>query len=198
MAFSSAIALGFTGYMLYNVEPGHSFFSWHPTMMILAYGFLMFEGIQSFSRSNPLLSRIKASSRLSIHWIMMSAAMLCVCVGMFVVYTHKEAMGKPHFSSLHSKLGAAANTCAFGAAMGGFLAKNRTRFGLPAAIKLGHSMFGVLVFVLGTLALLTGLSSEWFTGVVMANTSSLWRIINVLPIISLFVVIMQVVRSRLM
>jgi cytochrome b-561 domain-containing protein 2 len=197
MAFSSALALGFTGYLLYNVQPGHSFFSWHPTMMILAYGWLLFEGIQSFSKSNPLLSRIKPSKKLTIHWIMTSLGLVCICVGMGVVYTHKEAMGKPHFTSLHSKLGAAANTCAFGAALGGVLAKYRLSFGIPATIKLGHALFGVLVFILGTLALFTGLASQWFVEVVMVNTSSLWRIINILPAISLFVIVMQVVRSRL-
>ena len=111
---------------------------------------------------------------------------------MFAVFQHKEALGKVHFASLHAKLGLVANSGLFMVAIGGLLTLYRKTLGIPKIVKQAHVIGGALVYVTSVGALLTGLSSSWFSNVVMVSAPAYWRAIYTLPIICGFVISMQV------
>lgn len=123
---------------------------------------------------------------------MQTLALLCIAGGMFAVFQHKETAGKPHFVSLHSKLGLVANSGIFLIAIGGVLTLYRKSLGISKLIKQAHIAGGAVVYVAAVGALLTGLSTNMFSKAVMATAPSFSRVIYVLPVICGFVISMQV------
>jgi len=183
--------LGFTGFLLYKAEPGSTLFSYHPALMTIAYSLLLFESVQIFNKSNPVRSWLPVRV-ITFHWFISTLALLCVSGGMFAVFQHKESLGKAHFVSLHAKLGLVANSGLFLISIGGVLTLYRKTLGLSKLVKQGHVIGGALVYVTAIGALLTGLSSNWFSHVVMISAPIYWKAIFSLPIICGFVIAMQV------
>ncbi|OQR73385.1 cytochrome b561 domain-containing protein 2-like [Tropilaelaps mercedesae] len=121
--------------------------------------------------------------------------MACIGGGMFVVYEHKESLGKPHFTSLHSRFGLTANLGLICVALGGLLTLYRKSLGLPVIIKHSHMIAGAVVYLAAIGALITGLSSDWFSAVIMQSAAFYWRAIYVLPVLTSFVITMQVTKK---
>lgn len=124
--------------------------------------------------------------------LLQTLALFCVSGGMFAVFQHKENLGKAHFVSTHAKLGLVANSGLFLIAIGGVLTLYRKALGISKLVKQAHVIGGALVYVAGLGALLTRLSSNWFSNVVMVSSPIYWRAIYTLPIICGFVISMQV------
>lgn len=127
-----------------------------------------------------------------IPFLFQTLALLCISGGMYAVFQHRENVGKAHFVSLHAKLGLVANSGLFLIAIGGVLTMYRKTLGISKLVKQGHVIGGAVVYVAGIGALLTGLSSNWFSNVVMASAPVYWKAIFSLPIICGFVISMQV------
>ncbi|XP_003745935.1 cytochrome b561 domain-containing protein 2 [Galendromus occidentalis] len=191
MSVASSLALGFTGFLLYESEPGNTLFTYHPALMTIAYSLLVFESVQIFNKSNPVRSVLPVRT-ITFHWFLSTLALLCVTGGMYAVFQHKENLGKAHFASTHAKLGLVANSGLFLIAIGGVLTLYRKTLGISKLVKQGHVIGGAVVYVAGIGALLTGLSSDWFSNVVMVSAPFYWRAIYTLPIICAFVISMQV------
>ena len=49
------VTLGLTGLMVYTAVPGSDLFSWHPTLMAVAFCLLMAQAIAIFSPESSLL-----------------------------------------------------------------------------------------------------------------------------------------------
>lgn len=192
MSVASSLALGFSGFLLYNAEPGSTLFSYHPALMTIAYSLLVFEAVQIFNKSNPVRSWLPVRP-VTFHWLLAGTSMICIGGGMYAVFTHKENLGKEHFVSLHSKLGLVANSGMFMTAIGGVLTLYRRNLSLPPIVKTGHMVAGAVVYSCAVGALLTGLSSNWFSNVVMVNAPVYWKVIFSLPVVCGFVVVTQVV-----
>ncbi|XP_033115447.1 cytochrome b561 domain-containing protein 2-like [Anneissia japonica] len=161
------IAIGFTGFIIYEAWPGSSLFSWHPTLMTLAFAFLMFEAVIFFSPESSLLPQASRKVKTSYHWITNTSALIAAAVGFTVIVVNKAINDKPHFKSWHGFLGLITLIYSVVQATGGvpilyhkFFA-GRFKLG---DLKLYHATSGLILFCLVYATLVLALYSNWFTG----------------------------------
>jgi hypothetical protein len=145
----AAFGLASAGYL--TVGPGRvwSFFSWHPLLMMLSLPLAL---------NASLLKKVGGLVATRWHGYMLSAATLLMMAGGYVSYAHKEAIGKAHYTSTHSWLGAAA--------MGGYLTSViiatvtiSPDYGLlkgNQSVRLAHKLGGKLNIAVACAAVFTG------------------------------------------
>jgi hypothetical protein len=85
------------GLTIGNVFGEWVWFSWHPMCMLLAY--------VSLAGNAALIKKIGGYENTKTHGYMMSGAIALASLGFYVIYSNKEMFGKPHFMSIHGKLG---------------------------------------------------------------------------------------------
>ncbi|KAI8764252.1 cytochrome b561 domain-containing protein 2 [Biomphalaria glabrata] len=159
-------AIVFPAIIIYSVVPGSSLFSWHPTLMSIAFSLLTLEGIIIFSQNSSLFPNMSRASKASIHYLVMGSAVTCALVGFYVIYLNKENAGKSHLTSWHGFLGAITVGYACLQSTGGSLAKyyNYTKRFLNvklADLKLYHATSAVLLYILITVTMLLSLQTSW-------------------------------------
>jgi len=72
-------------------------FSYHPFFMILSFIAIV---------SNALLiKKIGGYDNTKLHGYMMTSALFMALFALYVIYSNKILLGKPHFTSIHGKLG---------------------------------------------------------------------------------------------
>jgi hypothetical protein len=126
-----------------------SFFSWHPLLMMLSL---------PLAFNAALLKKTGGLVATRWHGYMLTASTMLMLAGGYVAYTHKDAIGKAHYTSTHSWLGAAA--------LGGYcmsvLAATITispDYGLLKSnqqIRLAHKLGGKLNIAVACAATFTG------------------------------------------
>ncbi|CAI5490057.1 unnamed protein product [Closterium sp. Naga37s-1] len=101
-----------------------SLFGYHPAALALGFVFLMGEGVIAAAvgkgRQRPLW--------INIHALLQGLAGAAIAAGTTAIYLNKTRLGKPHFTTLHSRLGLAALVLSAGIAVGGAVVRY-----LPAA-----------------------------------------------------------------
>jgi hypothetical protein len=80
-----------------SIKGEWTWFSWHPTSMIMAFIFLAGVSI--------LTKKAGGYVNTKFHGILMAIATILGCFGWYVIYTNKELFGKPHLVTLHAKIG---------------------------------------------------------------------------------------------
>jgi hypothetical protein len=78
---------------------GWSWFSYHPTAMIIAY--------IAMAGNSALIKKIGGKTNTEIHGYMMTAAAALSAFGWYVIYTNKDMNGKPHNKTWHAWSGVA-------------------------------------------------------------------------------------------
>ncbi|KAH9510206.1 hypothetical protein Btru_043769 [Bulinus truncatus] len=159
-------AIVFPAIIIYSVIPGSSLFSWHPTLMSIAFSLLSLEGIVIFSKSSSLFPKLTRPTKATIHYFLMGSAVTCAIVGFYVIYINKENAGKSHLTSWHGLLGAITVGYACLQSTGGALAKyyNYTKRLLNvklADLKLYHATSAVLLYLLITATMILSLQTNW-------------------------------------
>ncbi|XP_071959761.1 transmembrane reductase CYB561D2-like [Antedon mediterranea] len=167
------ISIGFTGFIIYEAWPGSSLFSWHPTLMTLAFAFLMFEAVIFFSPESSLLPQANRKVKTSYHWITNTCALICAAVGFTVIFVNKAINDKPHLTSWHARIGLVTLIYCSVQAMGGvpilYHKYFAGRFKL-GDLKLYHATSGLVLFSLIYATFVLALYSNWFTG----KVSGIW------------------------
>ncbi|CAJ1364046.1 unnamed protein product [Effrenium voratum] len=79
------------------VTPWKAWFWYHPAAMLIGYVALMGNAV--------LVKKIGGLQATQIHGHLMNAGTLVCAFGYYVIYSNKEANGKPHNTSWHGKLG---------------------------------------------------------------------------------------------
>jgi hypothetical protein len=83
-----------------SIQPagaGWRYFSWHPFLMIT--GFVAMMGLSAITK------KLGGYKNTKTHGILASLGVICACGGLYVIYQHKEMMGKEHLTSTHSIFG---------------------------------------------------------------------------------------------
>lgn len=191
------LSLGLTGAMLYLASPGTDLFSWHPSLMTVAFAFLMAQAILIFSPESSLLVNSGRNDKIQLHWILNVFSLLGAVGGLASIYLNKEIAGKPHFVTWHSRFGLASVIGVFLSALWGIAAKYSAtlrNYILPINTKLYHATIALIVFCLGMTTICLSCYSAWMRRRVEGY---LWRIMFCTPIVLAVCMARQVTQSYL-
>lgn len=162
-------------------------FGWHPTMMATAYAFSMAQGMHLATDATGLPPGNQRLRQLIVHAWTMAAAVACAGLGAYAIYSNKTLHDKPHFVSLHARIGLATLCLSVVAPLLGVVAFKKLGIyeGLPLAlqtqVKWLHRNTGKITFFLAGGTSLLGLNTPsiykgWVTlllmGLVLANSAA--------------------------
>ncbi|CAH3141667.1 unnamed protein product [Porites lobata] len=161
------VAVGLPLLVIWFAQPGTSLFSWHPTLMTLSFGFLMFEAILMFSPQSSLILSFPRATKIKFHWILQTAAVIFALGGFAAIYINKNMHNKPHFQSWHGLFGFCTVILICLQSLQGVavlypkwpLARKMK----PRQLKQLHAVCGSLVFLVACATLGLGFYSNWFT-----------------------------------
>ncbi|XP_057701435.1 transmembrane reductase CYB561D2 [Corythoichthys intestinalis] len=180
-----------TGFVAFLARPGTSWFSWHPFLMTLAFSFFMTEAILLFSPHGSPIKRFSHKVKGRVHWILQCACVTCATLGLVSIFYNKHLLGKSHFTSWHGVLGlitvcvAAVQSLSAVPLIYHSLAKGWSL----AKLKRYHAASGLVTYLLGSVSLLLGLTSVWFTASVSEFT---WYLAALCPTFSALIMMNQV------
>ncbi|XP_046840450.1 transmembrane reductase CYB561D2-like [Xenia sp. Carnegie-2017] len=188
---SHVIALGLVTYICWFAVPGTSLFSWHPTLMILGFGFFMLEAILIFSKNSNLFPNATQAVKVRCHWILQILATSCAVGGFLVIFINKNRSNKPHFISWHGILGAITMflTCIQTSMGTGLLYPKLPLFNTLKLVTLKrlHALSGALFFILSCLVIFLSLYSNWFVRKAGLYTLSWWTCAVCIIMLAVFV-----------
>ncbi|KAM9799891.1 transmembrane reductase CYB561D2 [Syngnathus typhle] len=172
-------------------RPGTSWFSWHPFLMTLAFSFFMTEAVLLFSPHGSLMKKFSHKVKGRVHWMLQCACVTCATLGLATIFYNKHLHGKSHFTSWHGLLGVI-TVCA--AAVQSLAALPLIYHSLVkgwslAKIKRYHATAGLVTYLLGSVSLLLGLTSGWFTKSV---GDAAWYLAALCPVLCALVIMNQV------
>ncbi|PAA82788.1 hypothetical protein BOX15_Mlig022383g1 [Macrostomum lignano] len=150
------------GFLVYIAQPGSSLFSWHPTLMSVAFGLLLFQGVLSFNRQSSLFAGNR-ERQTTAHALLNWAALGASLTGGYFVWRSKEEKGRPHLTSWHSWIGALCNIYLLLQCIGGVCTRLKLGGVRPADMKLYHATSGTFMFTCACAALASGMWSDWFS-----------------------------------
>uniref|UniRef100_A0A3Q2UR72 ascorbate ferrireductase (transmembrane) n=1 Tax=Fundulus heteroclitus TaxID=8078 RepID=A0A3Q2UR72_FUNHE len=185
------ISVAFPAFIAFFSRPGTSWFSWHPFLMTVAFGFLMTEAILLFSPHGSLIKRFSHKTKARVHWILQSLCGACAVLGLAAISYNKHLNGKAHFTSWHGLLGliTVCVVCVQSLAAVPLIYHSLAKGWSLAKLKRYHAASGLVTFLLGSTSLLLGLSSSWFTASVGGYA---WFLAAACPALSAVVIMNQV------
>ncbi|XP_002738253.2 transmembrane reductase CYB561D2-like [Saccoglossus kowalevskii] len=159
------VAIVFCGTIIYHAWPGSSLFSWHPTLMSVAFAFLVLEAIMFFSPESTLLPKAMRKTKVRYHWINNVTGLVCALAGVITIVSNKYMNNKPHFTTWHGLLGIiTVGYCAMQCIAGSFMLypKMISQYVKLSDLKLYHATSGVMMFTLACGTMVLGIFSNWF------------------------------------
>lgn len=151
----------------------------------------MSEAILIFSPHGCPIKKLTHRTKSRFHWILQSLCVSCAVLGIVTIYYNKHLNGKPHLTSWHGVLGvmtlwviilqslAALPLLYHSLAKGWSLAK----------LKQYHAATGMVTYLLGSISLVLGLSSAWFTTSVKGYA---WYLTALCPVLCALYIINQI------
>ncbi|XP_066528046.1 cytochrome b561 domain-containing protein 2 [Hoplias malabaricus] len=184
----------FTGLMVALARPGSSLFSWHPFLMTLGFSFLMTEAILLLSPHVSPAWRLKHQAKTRLHWALQCLCAMCVLLGLGAIFYNKHLNDKPHFSTWHGLIGLM-TVCLFLIQSVGalpLLYHKLAKGWSLAKLKRYHAASGLLTYLMGSVSLLLGMCSIWFTSSVSGYP---WYLMAFCPTLAALVVMNQVTNA---
>ncbi|XP_069141907.1 transmembrane reductase CYB561D2-like [Argopecten irradians] len=157
-----------TAFIVYTAVPGSSLFSWHPTLMTIAFVLLMFEAIVVFSRESSLFQSRTHATKSEIHAWVMGVAATCASCGFASIYINKDLNQRSHFTTWHGFIGVLTLSYVLLQMTGGVLLKYS---GILQSLnihirrvdmKLYHATSGLVLFTAISVTLILAFWSDWF------------------------------------
>ncbi|XP_045459373.1 transmembrane reductase CYB561D2 [Melitaea cinxia] len=164
---SNICALLFTGIIFYCCfKNGTSLFSFHPTLMSLGWLIFMTSAVNAVTPGDLATEWMPIRLRSARHWVIQLIAILFIFIGFLVILSHKIINNKEHFTSLHGKFGLTSFIFMVSTSLGGLGALYSLKlknYLAPIYTKLLHASFGLITFCLGTITILLGNFSVWWS-----------------------------------
>ena len=130
------------------------------------FGFLMVEAILMFSPQSSLISSAPRASKVKIHWILQTSAVVAALGGFAAIYYNKNVYNKAHFQSWHGSLGFCTviliclqSLQGVGVLYSKLPLASRLK---PSQLKQLHAVCGSLVYLVACITLCLGFYSNWF------------------------------------
>nr|XP_049589337.1 transmembrane reductase CYB561D2 isoform X1 [Syngnathus scovelli] len=157
----------------------------------IKFSFFMTEAVLLFSPNGSLMKKFSHKMKGRVHWMLQCACVTCASLGLATIFYNKHLHGKPHFTSWHGLLGVI-TVCA--AAVQSLAALPLIYHSLVkgwslAKIKRYHATAGLVTYLLGSVSLLLGLTSGWFTKSV---GDAAWYLAALCPVLCALVIMNQV------
>ncbi|CAH1783263.1 unnamed protein product [Owenia fusiformis] len=181
------ISIIFAGFITYTAWPGSSLFSWHPTLMTIAFALLMCQAVMVFSPYS-IFKAADRKSKTQWHWIVMIAAMVTSGGGLATIVYNKYRNGASHFTTWHGLIGLITMIYMCCQSSGGTLLLYHNlvkKFVKLKDMKMYHATSGLFMYMLASASLVLGMYSSWFQAVV---TGTSWYVCASCPgLLALFV-----------
>ncbi|XP_047369562.1 transmembrane reductase CYB561D2-like [Vespa velutina] len=148
----------------------YNLFSWHPILTTIGIGLLTLEAVFCVSGEAYVSSRITRKNRILIHWLLQSFGFGLMLAGVIIIIVMKG--NRPHFKSVHGKLGLSATILCALILISGILADNTKWFYpriRPITIKIIHAVGGMLVTIILLAALINGTYTHWWPGTIVGR-----------------------------
>lgn len=158
----------FTAFIIYTAWPGSSLFSWHPTLMVLAFVVGMWEALLAFNKESSMFVNFARPSKVLIHQCLNVFAVSASITGFIVIYYNKHINDKPHFTTWHGLFGLMTVIAVTIQSLGGDFVKYeglRSLFGIKkslGALKIYHATSGLVTFTLVMCTMMLAMYSNWF------------------------------------
>ncbi|XP_060765972.1 transmembrane reductase CYB561D2 isoform X2 [Neoarius graeffei] len=192
--FTHLLCAAFTGFVAILTKPGSSLFSWHPFLMTLAFSFFMTEAILLFSPHSSPVAKLKHQVKSRLHWILQCSCVSCALAGLGTIFYNKHLNSKPHFSTWHGLMGVV-TVCVVVLQSAGALPliyHKLVKGWSLAKLKRYHAAAGLVTYLLGSVSLLLGTCSTWFTASVGENA---WYVTMLCPTLSALTIMSQVTNA---
>lgn len=125
----------------------------------------MSEAIVAFSSKSFIAHNLKYNDRLNLHGMLQFGAASLIALAFYSIYTHKNNNKYDHFTSRHGNLGLTTCLMVGGTTVGGIAARYNGLFRSaikPAYLKIIHSTFGVMTYIMAIFTFCLGIDSQWF------------------------------------
>lgn len=155
----------------------------------------MTEAVLTFSTNSYLTRNLKHVERMTVHGALQFGAAACFLIAFVSMYNHKLNNGWSHFRSWHGILGLTTCILMAGTACGGILARYSfiiSRVIRPVYMKIIHSSFGVITYLLAMITLCFGMDSRWFRSQINETLISL--LITLVSISAVLVVTQPIIK----
>lgn len=160
------------------------------------FSLFMSEAILIFSPHGSPIKTLAHVTKRRFHWILQGLCVSCALLGVVAIYYNKHLNGKPHLTSWHGVLGVGTLwvTILQSLAALPLLYHSLAKGWSLAKLKQYHAATGMVTYLLGSISLLLGLSSAWFTASVKGYT---WYLIALCPIVCVLYMINQITTAYL-
>lgn len=161
---------------------------------MLQFAAVMTEAILVFSPYSSIIHSSTRSTKLTVHWILMTIGLTSSICGLATIWYNKELNGKPHADSWHGLLGYITIGYTTVQSIAGICTKYWQFFSSfrRADLKLYHATSGVLLFILANCSLMLGMNTNWFTSKV---TGSSWYACMACPALLTTIILNQITNS---
>lgn len=125
----------------------------------------MTEAILAFSSNSIVSNNLKYNDKLTLHWLLQVGAATSIAIAFYSIYTHKNNNNYDHFMSQHASRGLTTMLMMIGTTFGGIAARYSSAFKKsikPIYLKIVHSTFGLITYILAIYTFCLGLDTAWF------------------------------------
>lgn len=155
------------------------------------FSLFMSEAILIFSPHGSPIQRLAHRTKSRFHWILQSLCVSSAVLGIVAIYYNKHLNGKPHLTSWHGVLGVLTLWVALLQSLAALplLYHSLAKGWSLSKLKQFHAATGMVTYLLGSISLVLGLSSTWFTASVQGST---WYLVVLCPVACSLYVINQI------
>ncbi|XP_063375287.1 transmembrane reductase CYB561D2-like [Cydia amplana] len=141
-------------------------FALHPIFMALGWTVFMASAVNAITPGDLATEWMPIRLRSARHWVLQVGAGILILIAFLCILSNKIVHDKPHFQTLHSKFGLTAfifMLVTMSGGLGALYSLKLKHYLAPIYTKLLHASFGLLTIVLGSVAIILGIFSNWWT-----------------------------------
>ena len=119
----------------------------------------MSHAILTMADNNFLTQSLNYQSRITVHWILQTSALLLITIAQTCIFLHKNNLGKPHYQTTHAIFGVTTYLLTITATLGGVFTKYSFQlkdYMKPALTKILHGIAGLLTYTLAMITICLG------------------------------------------
>lgn len=157
----------------------------------------MTEGILLFSSEGSACCFKSRKSKVRLHWLCQALVLLAAATGLGFIVASKNLSELPHLVSWHSLLGSctlASTVLQAGCGLCVIFHKQLRLASPPPRLKLYHATWGLVVYLLATVTVVSAMFSDWYQASVKG---AVWWVFLLLPLFPSLVVMNQITNAYL-